>query len=141
MLSGLCLAGHHLSPSLQLYACEPRGAADAVESLRLNRVVPMAEPRTMADGLRTSLGSSTLPILRRNLTDVFLVDEEEIRAAMRFAYERMKLVIEPSSAVALAPLLRAEPALRGKRVGVVVTGGNVDPETFGISLIPGADPA
>lgn len=140
LLSGLCVAGHHLNPSLQLYACEPRGAADAIESLRRNHIVPMTAPHTMADGLRTSLGSRTFPILRQHLTDVFLVDEAEIVAAMRFAYERMNLAIEPSSAVALAPLLRTEPALMGKRVGVVITGGNVDPEMLGESLSPGAVP-
>lgn len=140
LLSGLCLAGHHLNPSLQIYGCEPRGAADAIESLRLNYIVPMAAPQTMADGLRTSLGNRTLPILRQHLTEVFLVDEEEIVAAMRFVYERMKLVIEPSSAVALAPVLRTEPALIGKRVGVVITGGNVDLEALWKSLSPGAVP-
>lgn len=140
LLSGLCLAGHHLNPSLHVYGCEPRGAADAIESLRLNQIVPMAAPHTMADGLRTSLGSRTLPILRQHLTDVFLVEEAEIVAAMRFVYERMKLVIEPSSAVALAPLLRTEPALIGKRVGIVITGGNVDLEILWKSLSPGTVP-
>ena len=140
LLSGLCLAAHHVNPALQVYGCEPRGAADAIESLRLNQIVPMPTPHTMADGLRTSLGSRTLPILREHLTDVFLVDEEEIVKAMRFVYERLKLVIEPSSAVALAPLLRTEPVLRRKRVGVVITGGNVDLESFWTSLSPGTVP-
>ncbi|MEC4890866.1 MAG: pyridoxal-phosphate dependent enzyme [Nitrospira sp.] len=138
LLSGLCLATHHLNPSLRVYACEPYGAADAKESLRLNQVIPMPAPQTLADGLRTSLGSKTLPILRQHLTDVLLVSEEEIVAAMRFVSERMKLVIEPSSAVAIAPLLRAESVLRGKRVGVVITGGNVDLEIFWKSLKPAA---
>lgn len=141
LLSGLCLAAHHLNPSLRLYGCEPQGAADAGESLRINRIIPMPTPQTMADGLRTSLGSRTLPILRQHLTDVLLVDEEEIVSAMRFIYERMKLVIEPSSAVALAPLLRRESVLRGKRVGVVITGGNVDLEGLWRSLPPGAAPS
>lgn len=92
----------------------------------------MPHPQTMADGLRTSLGSNTLHILRQHLTNVFLVDEEEIVEAMRFAYERMNLVVEPSSAVALAPLLRTESVLRGKRVGVILTGGNVDLAQFSI---------
>ncbi|HEX7766217.1 MAG TPA: pyridoxal-phosphate dependent enzyme [Nitrospira sp.] len=130
LLSGLCIAAHHLNPRLLLYACEPLGAADAIESLRQNKIVPMTNPRTMADGLRTSLGSRTLPILRRHLTDVFLVSEDEILGAMRFAQEKLQLEIEPSSAVALAPLLRREPALVGRRVGVILTGGNVDPDSF-----------
>ena len=130
LLSGLCVAAHHLNPHLLLYACEPLGAADAIESLRQNEVVPMASPCTLADGLRTSLGSRTLPILRRHLTDVFLVSEDEILGAMWFSQETLKLAIEPSSAVALAPLLRREPALVGRRVGVILTGGNVDLDSF-----------
>lgn len=126
LLSGLCIAAHHLKPHLSLYACEPLGAADVSESLRRNEIVPMTNPMTLADGLRTSLGNRTLPILKRHLTDVFLVSEEEILAGMRFSQETLKLDIEPSSAVALAPLLRREPALAGKRVGVVLTGGNVE---------------
>jgi threonine dehydratase len=86
----------------------------------------MPNPNTLADGLRTSLGELTLPILRRHVTGFFAVGEEEIVQAMQFAYERLKLVIEPSSAVALVPLLRQEPQLVGKRVGVVLTGGNVE---------------
>jgi threonine dehydratase len=130
LLSGLCIAAHHLNPDLMLYACEPLGAADAIESLRRNEVVPMTNPCTLADGLRTSLGSRTLPILKQHLTDVFLVSEEEILTAMRFAQEKLRLEIEPSSAVALAPLLRQESALVGQRVGVILTGGNVDLDSF-----------
>jgi threonine dehydratase len=90
----------------------------------------MTNPCTLADGLRTSLGSRTLPILKQHLTDVFLVSEEEILTAMRFAQEKLQLEIEPSSAVALAPLLRQESALIGRRVGVILTGGNVDLDSF-----------
>ena len=86
----------------------------------------MSDPNTIADGLRTSLGDRTLPILRRRLSGFFVVEEREILQAMRFAYERLKLVIEPSSAVALAPLLRKEAQLKGKRTAVVLTGGNTD---------------
>jgi threonine dehydratase len=102
------------------------GALDAMESVKQNCVVPMANPGTIADGLRTSVGDRTLPILSRHLTGFFVVEEWEILRAMRFAYERLKFVIEPSSAVALAPLLRKETQLEGKRVAVVLTGGNVD---------------
>jgi threonine dehydratase len=130
LLSGLCVAAHHLNPRVLLYACEPLGAADALESIRQNKIVPMTNPQTVADGLRTSLGSRTLPILKQHLTDVFLVSEEEILTAMRFAQEKLQLAIEPSSAVALAPLLRQESALVGRRVGVILTGGNVDLDSF-----------
>lgn len=126
LLSGTCLAAHGLNPRIQVYACEPAGALDAMYSVRENRIVPQEHPRTIAEGLRTSVGTLTLPILRDHLAGFFVVEEEEIVPAMRFVYERMKLVIEPSSAVAVAPLLRQEPALHGKRVGVIISGGNVD---------------
>lgn len=126
LLSGTCIAGHGLAPDLRLYACEPAGALDAIHSVRENRVMPMPAPDTIAEGLRTSIGDVTLPILREHLTGFFTVEEHEIVAAMRFAFERLKLVVEPSSAVALAPVLRRETALRGQRVGVLITGGNVD---------------
>ena len=126
LLSGTCLAAHGLNPRIQVYACELAGALDAMYSVRENRIVPQEHPRTIAEGLRTSVGTLTLPILRDHLAGFFVVEEEEIVPAMRFVYERMKLVIEPSSAVAVAPLLRQEPALHGKRVGVIISGGNVD---------------
>jgi threonine dehydratase len=130
LLSGTGIAAHGLNPSIRVYACEPTGALDALHSVRENRIVPMPAPNTLAEGLKTSLGDVTLPILRQHLAGFFTVEEEEIVAAMRFAFERLKLVIEPSSAVALAPLLRRESALVGKRVGVIVTGGNVNFSTF-----------
>ncbi len=126
LLSGTCLAAHGLNPQIRVYACEPAGALDALNSVRENRIVPQEHPRTIAEGLRTSVGTLTLPILRDHLAGFFVVEEHEIVAAMRFVYERMKLVIEPASAVAVAPLLRQEPALQGKRVGVIISGGNVD---------------
>jgi threonine dehydratase len=106
-----------------------------MHSVRENRIVPMPNPRTMAEGLKTSLGDVTLPILRQHLAGFFTVEEDEIVAAMRFAFERLKLVIEPSAAVALAPLLRRESVLVGKRVGVILTGGNVDLSGFFEQLI------
>jgi threonine dehydratase len=126
LLSGLCIAGHSSDPALAIYACEPLRAADAVKSLREGRIVPMLNPDTMADGLRTSLGTLAFSILRQHVADVFLVSEDEILAAMKFIHDHFHFQIEPSSAVALAPLLRQERRLAGKRVGVVLTGGNVD---------------
>jgi threonine dehydratase len=130
LLSGTCVAGHGMKPGLEIYACEPAGALDAIHSVRENRIVPMPDPRTIAEGLRTSLGDITLPILRQHLAGFFTVEEHEIVAAMQFAFERLKIVIEPSSAVALAPVLRGEAALRDKQVGVLITGGNVDLSAF-----------
>ncbi len=136
LLSGTCLAAHAVNAHIQVYACEPAGALDALYSVRENRIVPQEHPHTIAEGLRTSVGTLTLPILRDHLAGFFVVAEREIVAAMRFIYERMKLVIEPASAVAVAPLLRQEPALQGKRVGVIISGGNVDLSSYfdGVSL-------
>ncbi len=130
LLSGLCLASHALRPQLEMFACEPAGALDAMMSVWENRIVPMADPVTLADGLRTNLGDHTLPVLRRHLSGFFVVQEQEIIHAMRIAHDKLNLPIEPSSAVALVPLLRRETSLVGKRVGVVLTGGNVDVATF-----------
>jgi threonine dehydratase len=126
LVSGSCIAGHHVQPTLEIFACEPEGALDVQQSIELNQIVSMSAPHTIADGLRTSLGSKALPILLEHLAGVFSVSEEEIRLAMRFAIEHLDLVIEPSSAVALAPLLRYQPELIGRRVGVIITGGNID---------------
>src|SRR5262245_25168141 len=134
LLSGLCIAAHVRRPAMEVFPCEPSGALDSIESVKQNRLVPMTHPVTIADGLRGSLGDQTLPILRKHLTDFFVVREDEIVTAMQYTYERLKLVIEPSSAVALAPLLRCEPRLVGKRVAVVLTGGNVDLSGFWNSL-------
>ncbi len=96
-----------------------------MDSVKQNRIVPTPNPNTLSDGLRTSLGELTIPILRRHVSGFFAVGGEEIVQAMQFAYERLKLVIEPSSAVGLVSLLRQEPQLVGNRVGGVLTGGNV----------------
>jgi threonine dehydratase len=134
LLSGVCVAAHALDGSLKIYACEPAGALDAIHSVQENRIVPMTDPHTIAEGLRASLGTRTLPILGDHLAGFFITPEHEIVEAMRFAYERLKVVIEPSSAVALAPLLRREALLLGKKVGVILTGGNVDLSIFWRSL-------
>lgn len=130
LLSGTCIVAHGLNPALHIYACEPSGALDAFYSVQENRVVPQLNPKTIAEGLQTSVGDLTLLVLRKHLTGFFVVEEREIVEAMQFAFERLKIIIEPSSAVALAPLLRREVALQGKRVGVIITGGNVDLTEF-----------
>jgi threonine dehydratase len=123
--SGLGLTAQALRPRMAIFACELAGALDAMESVKQNRIVSRPNPNTLADSLRTSLGELTLPMLRRHVSGFFVVEGEEIVQAKQFAYERLTLVIEPSSAVALVPLLRQEPQLVGKRVGGVLTGDNV----------------
>jgi threonine dehydratase/serine racemase len=128
LVSGLAIAATALRPGIRVFAAEPAGADDAARSKRAGRVIPMGRPDTIADGLLTSLGERTWPVLRDLVEDVVVVSEAEIVAAMRLAWERGKLLVEPSAAVALAAVL-AEP-FRARavlaRVGVVLSGGNVD---------------
>ena len=126
LLSGTCLAAHGFNPAIKVFACEPTLALDAIHSVRENRIVQPPRTDTLAEGLRTSLGDLTLGVLREHLEGFFIVEEHEIVQAMQVAFERLKIVIEPSSAVALVPVLRGEPALRNKRVGVILSGGNID---------------
>jgi threonine dehydratase/serine racemase len=128
LMSGTSIAAHGLDPSIRLFGAEPKGADDAWRSLAEGRIVPQTAPRTIADGLLTSLGSLTFPILHRHLERIVTVAEEEIVAAMKLFFERAKLVIEPSAAVAVAAVLSDElRALEGlDRIGVILSGGNVD---------------
>ena len=123
--SGLCLSAHKLRPCIAIFACEPTSALDRMDGVKQNRIDPMPSPNTLANGLRTSLRELPLSIVRRHVTGFFVVGEEEIVQAIQFAHEQFKLVIESSSAVALALLLRQEPQLVSKRVGAVFTGGYV----------------
>lgn len=126
LAAGTCLAVHGLAPRMRVVAAEPRNADDAFRSLAAGRLVPSNDPRTVADGLRTSLGTRNFPILRAHLARVALASEESIVRAMRLLWERAKLVVEPSGAVPLAALLEDPGELRGRRLGVVLSGGNVD---------------
>ena len=126
LASGTALAARYLSPATRVVAVEPAGADDAQRSLREGKIVPSLNPRTVADGLRTSLGRLTFPILRALLAEVVTVSEEGIVAAMRLVWERMKILIEPSAAVPVAALLEGGLQARGLRVGVILSGGNLD---------------
>jgi threonine dehydratase len=126
LASGTLLACGFTSPATAVYAVEPKGADDAFRSVRDGRIHPSTDPRTIADGLRTSLGALTFPIVKALVREVVTVEEESIVAAMRLVWERMKLVIEPSAAVPLAALLEGTVPVTGKRVGIVFSGGNVD---------------
>lgn len=135
LLSGTCLGAHGLRPEIRVYGCEPELADDAYRSLKAQTLQALESSDTIADGLRASLALRTFAILRKQLAGVLLVSEKEIVETMQLVAQRMKVVIEPSSAVALAPLLRAGgiPGLnqrnrKGKpaaRIGVIFSGGNV----------------
>ena len=126
LLSGTALSCHYLRPEVRVIAGEPKGADDAFRSLRDGRIYPSENPRTVADGLRTSLGTLTFPIIRRYVERIVTVEEESIVAAMRHVWERMKVLIEPSAAVPLAAILEGGVEAVGKRIGIILSGGNVD---------------
>ncbi|MEF8833463.1 MAG: pyridoxal-phosphate dependent enzyme [Halofilum sp. (in: g-proteobacteria)] len=126
LISGTAVTLAALAPGARIYAAEPANADDAYRSLQGGRLVTADAPDTIADGLRASLGDLTWAVLRERVTDVLLASEQEIIDAMRLVWERMKILIEPSSAVAVAALLGHPELFRGQRVGVILTGGNVD---------------
>ncbi len=137
LLSGVSIAARGIDPSLRVFAAEPAGADDARRSLEAGERILQTAPDTIADGLLTSLGDLTWPIIRDHVERVITVDDEALVAAMRLVWERAKLVIEPSAAVAVAAVLSAEfRELQGlERVGVVLSGGNLD-----LARLPFADP-
>ncbi|MFA8435874.1 MAG: pyridoxal-phosphate dependent enzyme [Marinifilaceae bacterium] len=126
LISGTALAAYHFSPLTKIIAGEPMGADDAWQSLQAGYIIPQTNPQTIADGLRTSLGDKTFPIIQQYVEKIIRVDEKEIIHAMKLIWERMKIVIEPSSAVAFAALLREKEIFSGKKVGIILSGGNVD---------------
>jgi threonine dehydratase len=126
LLSGTLLACGGRAPRAAVYGVEPEGAADGLRSLQEGRIVPSVDPRTVADGLLTSLGVHTFAIIRDHVRAVVTVDDPTIIEAMRLVWERMKIVIEPSAAVPLAALLAGKIEARGQRIGVIFSGGNVD---------------
>jgi threonine dehydratase/serine racemase len=128
LLSGTCVAAHGVNPRLRVFGAEPLGADDAARSKASGRLIPQTGPKTIADGLLTSLGELTWPIIRDRVERIVTVTEEEIVAAMRLTWERAKLLIEPSSAVAVAAVLTDEFQQRKDlpRVGVILSGGNVN---------------
>ncbi len=126
MLSGTSLTVSHLLPDTEIYAAEPEGAADAILSMKSGHVEKAPFIQTIADGLMTTMSERTLGIARPRIKEVLLVSDEEIKNALKLVYERMKIVIEPSSATVLAAVLRNKERFKGKKVGLIITGGNVD---------------
>jgi threonine dehydratase len=126
LLSGTAIAVRALSPRTAVIGVEPAAADDALRSFTSGSIVASGNPRTVADGLRTSLGPNTFAVVRGLVTNIVTTSEESIVQAMRLVWERMKVVIEPSAAVPLAAILEGTLDVRGKRVGIVFSGGNVD---------------
>ena len=126
MISGTCLTLSELAPGMEIYAAEPLNADDACRSFKAGRIIADDAPETVADGLKVPLKDLTWHFVSRYVTDVFTATENQIVDAMKLTWQRMKIVIEPSCAVPLATILANPEVFRGKRVGVVITGGNVD---------------
>ncbi|KPJ59231.1 MAG: serine dehydratase [Latescibacteria bacterium DG_63] len=126
LVSGTAIAVSAVSPGTEVIAAEPEGADDAYRSFRAGRIIPSENPDTIADGLLTSLGDITFPIIQKFVKDIVTVSEESIVSGMRYVWERMKIVIEPSAAVPVGALLVHPDAFRGKRIGVILSGGNAD---------------
>lgn len=128
LLSGTSITVSSLSPQTQVIAAEPDGADDAYRSLQENRIVPSIHPKTIADGLLTSLGDLTFPIIKKYVHKIVTVDDDAIIKAMRMIWERMKIIIEPSAAVPFAAVLEKKIEVQDKRIGIILSGGNVDLE-------------
>lgn len=130
LISGTSIATKGLCPNTTVIAVEPEKADDAFRSFREGKIYPSVYPDTIADGLRTQLSELTFSIIQNNVDDIITVSENEIVKAMRFLWERMKLVVEPSGAVSLAGFLKLKNEISGKRVGIILSGGNVDLSDF-----------
>jgi threonine dehydratase len=125
LMSGTLLAAHYLAPTMEVWAGEPEDADDTYRSLQSGQIEP-SQAGSIADGLLTSLGDKTFPVIRRYVKGVITVSDHEIVAAMRLIWERLKIIIEPSCAVPLAAVLKKKETFAGKHVGIILTGGNVD---------------
>ncbi len=130
LLSGTTIATKSLLPHAKVVGVEPRNADDAFQSLKAGKIIRLENPETIADGLRTSLGSNTFRIIKENVDRIITVSEEEIVDAMQFLWERMKLIVEPSGAVSLAGVLSNQFDLASKRAGIIISGGNIDLTSF-----------
>ncbi|PDT04537.1 serine dehydratase [Rhizobium chutanense] len=130
MVSGACLTLSNLAPRIKVYAAEPEQADDAYRSFKAGHIIADDAPNTVADGLKVPLKELTWHFVKRNVSDIVTASEDEIIEAMKLIWKRAKLVMEPSSAVPLAAILKNKSIFAGKRVGIIITGGNVDLDTL-----------
>lgn len=128
LLSGTALAARGLLPAARVFGAEPLNVNDAWQSLKTGRIMPVTGKTSIADGLLGRLGSLTFPIIREHVAGIVTVGEASIVDAMRLVWERLKLIVEPSAAVAVAALLAQPEEFQGRRVGIILSGGNVDPD-------------
>ncbi len=138
-LSGCAVAARHLLPEIRVFGAEPERGNDMQQSLRSGRIVSIEMPRTICDGQQTqAVGRQPFEVIRALVSDVLTASDREVVAAMRFAFERMKVVLEPSGACALATLMAHRGAFQGQRVGVTLSGGNIGLDRF-FALVSGAE--
>lgn len=128
LLSGTSIAAHAIKKGIRVIGGEPQMADDAFRSMQAGQIMPSVNPKSIADGLLSSLGSITFPIMQKNVEQIVTVSEAGIIASMKFIWERAKIIIEPSAAVAVAVLWEKKIDLSGLKVGVILSGGNVDLE-------------
>ena len=126
LISGTAICSKGINPGIMVWAGEPAGADDAFRSIKAGRIFPSVNPQTIADGLLTSLGSLTFKAIKENVDEIRLCNEENILKAMRLIWERMKIIIEPSSAVPLGALMQNPGGWEGKKIGIILSGGNVE---------------
>jgi threonine dehydratase len=126
LLSGTAIAAKSMRPNIRVIAAEPENADDAAQSFRAGRVIQTEKKFTVADGLRTNVGEPNFAIIKRHVDDIVTVSEKAIISAMRTIWETMKIIVEPSAAVSFAAIQEGKIDVAGKRVGIILTGGNVD---------------
>jgi threonine dehydratase len=126
LLAGTAISVSQVSPNTEIIAAEPEAADDACRSFQAGKIIPSVDPITICDGLLTSLGDLTFPIIRQYVDKIFTAPETQIIDAMRLIWERMKIIVEPSAAVGLAIILQNKKYFAGKKVGLILSGGNVD---------------
>ncbi|EPB2247307.1 threo-3-hydroxy-L-aspartate ammonia-lyase [Citrobacter sp. FDAARGOS_156] len=127
LLSGSALAARHLSPDCLIYGVEPEAGNDGQQSFRSGKIVHIDTPKTIADGAQTQhLGQHTFPLIQKHVNDILTVSDDELIAAMKFIAERMKMVVEPTGCLGFAAARARKAGLRGKRIGIIISGGNVD---------------
>lgn len=127
LLSGSALAARHLSPDCLIYGVEPEAGNDGQQSFRSGKIVHIDTPKTIADGAQTQhLGQHTFPLIQKHVNDILTVSDDELIAAMKFIAERMKMVVEPTGCLGFAAARARKADLRGKKIGIIISGGNVD---------------
>jgi len=130
LISGISVAAKSINPQIQVFGVEPKGADDAAQSLAAGRLIPCTSPNTIADGLRGTLGELTFQEIQQHVDGIVTVSETEIVNSMRTIWEVLKIIVEPSGAVGYAPLVDGQLDLPGRRVGIILTGGNLDLDTL-----------